>query len=90
MTTQQELRDLILSRAADDDAFRDLLLSDPKAAVKSALGIEAPDTLTVHVHEETRNDIHLVVPSHDQLSDEELEALASGYGEGAPILPMPA
>ena len=33
----------------------------------------------VHVHEETSSDIHLVVPSHDQLSDDELEAL-SGAG----------
>lgn len=90
MTTQKELRDRLLSRAADDESFRDLLLSDPKGAVKNALGIDTPDSITVHVHEETSTDIHLVVPGHDQLSDEELEALAGGYGSQTLPLPMPA
>lgn len=76
MKTQNELREHLLLRAADDESFRNLLLSDPKGAVKSAFGIEAPDSINVHVHEETSTDIHLVVPSHDQLSDEELEALS--------------
>lgn len=80
MTTQQELRNQLLSRAADDESFRSLLLSDPKAAVKSAFGVDAPDKITIHVHEETSTNVHLVVPSHDQLSDEELEALSGAYG----------
>ena len=79
MPTQKDLRDRLLSQAANDESFRNLLLSDPREAVKTALGIDAPDAINIHVHEETSTDVHLVVPSHDQLTDEELEALVSGY-----------
>ena len=81
MNTQKELRDQIVSRAADDEAFRKSLLSDPKSAVQSAFGIDAPDNINVHVHEESSTDIHLVVPSHDELSDEELESLTGGWSD---------
>lgn len=81
MNTQKDLRDQIMSRAAEDEAFRKSLLSDPRGAVKSAFGIDAPDNLNVHVHEETSTDIHLVVPSHDQLSDDELESLTGGWSD---------
>ena len=79
MKTEKDLRDHLLSRAADDDSFRSLLLSNPRGAVKNAFGVDAPDTLTMHVHEDTRTDIHLVIPSRDRLSDDELETV-SGAG----------
>ena len=78
MKTDKELRDQLLSRVADDDAFRTLLLNDPKGAVKSTFGIDVPDAINVHVHEETGTDIHLVIPSHDHMSSEELESVVGG------------
>ena len=80
MKTEAEPRNHLVSLAAEDESFRGPHLSDPKGAVKNALGIDAPGAITVHVHEETRTDIHLVVPSHDQLSGEELASLSGASG----------
>ena len=82
MKTDNELRDQLLTRAADDEAFRALLLDDPRGAVKSIFGFDVPDSINVHVHEETGADFHLVIPSQDPMSSEDLESVVGGgWGE---------
>src|SRR5947209_3030079 len=55
---QQEL----LKRSADDPAFRHDVLADPKSAIKEAFGVDLPADFTIHIHEETPTDFHVVLP----------------------------
>ena len=48
--------------AADPD-FRRALLEDPTGTLGELFGGRFPEDVNVHVHEETPNDVHLVVPA---------------------------
>ena len=51
--SHEELRAELISKAAADTDFRARLVRDPGAAIKEALGFELPQSVAVHVHEET-------------------------------------
>jgi hypothetical protein len=53
----------ILERGRADPSFRDRLMSDPHAAILEATGIRLPEEVSVMVHENTRNVVHLVLPA---------------------------
>ena len=57
-----EIREYLVSKACSDEAFRDLLLSDPRAAVEAELGITLPEDFIIMVHEEMVHTSHLVLP----------------------------
>ena len=82
MKTQSELIKEIQDRASEDDDFREMLLQDPAAALKEAVGIEVPSTINVHVHEDTANDRHIVLPTGEKMSEAELEIIAGSDGSG--------
>jgi hypothetical protein len=73
----------IVARAWSDAAYKQRLLSDPKAVLAEA-GLPAPETLQVQVHEATPNVLHLVLPRPPQgrptgkLSEAELDEVAGG------------
>lgn len=48
--TRAELNALICGRLAEDPAFRERLVQDPRAAVSEVLGVDLPDVVTVSVH----------------------------------------
>jgi len=54
--------DDILRRAWADPAFKQALLTTPKAVIEGTLGVTLPAEVTIHVHEETDTEIHLVLP----------------------------
>ena len=90
--THQELRAELIGKAAADDGFRAKLVADPKAAVKKALGVGLPESITVHVHEETALSAHVVLPPSAGLAETDLEGVAAGhpwraglYEDGEPI-----
>lgn len=83
--TRQEMEAQIIAKAWQDDAFKQELLSNPRATVIRELGLtEAPDNLDIKVVEENPNTLYIVLPmkpvapTGSELSEEELEAVAGG------------
>ncbi len=52
----------IVKKAEEDAEFKKKLLKDPKAAIEEASGKKLPKELKVHVHEQTEDSVHLVLP----------------------------
>ena len=78
MTTATELKDRILSKAAEDGEFRALLIADPKAAISAATGQTIPDGFDVAVHEDSATAAHLVLPASPKLTEAELAQVSGG------------
>lgn len=85
MATQQlSIQEQIISKAMEDEAFRQELLSNPRDTLKREMGITFPEGMSVQVHQNTSTTIHLMVPPKPQsgglrnLSDEDLEQIAGG------------
>ncbi|HXX79496.1 MAG TPA: NHLP leader peptide family RiPP precursor [Ktedonobacteraceae bacterium] len=76
---------VIIAKASKDEAFREQLLNNPKAALERALGITIPREVTIQVHEDTPTTFHLVLPENSKegnprdLSDAELEHVTGGW-----------
>lgn len=75
----------VVVRALEESAFRQRLLSAPRAAVREETGVELPPWLSITILEETHNRYYLVLPYDSdgdgtgaELSDAELESLAGG------------
>lgn len=58
----EQLRDQIIQKSWEDAEFKKKLITNPKAAVKEALGIDIPDTIELNVLEESDNKFYLVLP----------------------------
>lgn len=81
MPFRSDFEKRLIDRANGDSAFKQLLLSDPRRAVESELGIKVPSTANVKVLQETPDTMYLVLPldsSSVELSDEQLESVAGG------------
>jgi len=78
-TLQQDL----MLKAAQDEAFREALLSNPKETLAQFLGTELPAELKVTVVQNTPTELTLVIPPKmsDELDDADLEAVAGGRGD---------
>jgi len=84
-----EMERRLVEKSLQNDAFRQRLLEDPKAAVEAELGTQLPEEVRVVAVEETANTAYLVLPfasteseEAGELSDRELEAVAGGWIEG--------
>jgi hypothetical protein len=84
-SSRAEMERRLVQRSLEDDAFRQRLLDDPKAAVEEELGTRLPEEVRVVAVEETADTIYLVLPSSSplgeggELSDLDLEAVAGGW-----------
>ncbi len=86
MKTRTELEAELIARVVADDAFRALLLENPKEAIQQAFGVTIPEDFTIQVHEENSMTAHLVLPPSDQLTQEDLAVVAGGFPiGGAPL-----
>ena len=78
------MRQRIVQKSLEDEAFRRQLLADPKTAVEQELGIRLPLGIEVRAVEETPDTVYLVLPplqaagQSGGLSDQELETVAGG------------
>lgn len=83
---REEILEKVITRAWADASFKEQLLQDPAKAVESAFGVKLPASLKVQVLEETADKRYVVIPyrpsADDQLSPEELEAVAGGVSGG--------
>jgi hypothetical protein len=70
-----------VARAWGDEAFKQRLLADPGQALAEQ-GIAVPPGVEVRVHENSPTVVHLTLPPKpsDELSDEQLDAVAGGDG----------
>ena len=78
ITTANEMRERLVAKATEDEAFRALLISDPKAAVNEELGVNIPPGYTLEVHEEAADTSHLVLPPSGDLGEADLAHAAGG------------
>ena len=86
-SSREQMERRLVQRSLKDDAFRQRLLEDPKAAVEQELGTRLPEEVRVVSVEESAETIYLVLPSTPMaggeggaLSDQELESVAGGAG----------
>ncbi|HZO78644.1 MAG TPA: NHLP leader peptide family RiPP precursor [Solirubrobacteraceae bacterium] len=52
----------VAAKALDDDAYRRRLLDDPAGTLKQE-GLTVPDGVKVVVHQNTKKEVHLVLPT---------------------------
>ena len=79
-----EMQAQLIERATRDPEFRRELIEDPRAVIQREFGIDVPDRVDIRVVEESPTTSYLVLPSPapeagQELSDEELEAVAGGW-----------
>lgn len=78
MTTATELKNQILSKAAEDSDFRARLIADPKAAISAETGKAIPDGFNFVVHEDNATTAHLVLPPSQQLTEADMDKVSGG------------
>ncbi len=67
---RSEVQKKIIAKAWEDEAFKQELLSNPKAVLQRELNINLPDSISVNILEETADTSYLVLPQKpsDQLA----------------------
>ena len=82
-----EVKRRIIQRSIEDDAFRQRLLKNPKAAIEEGSGIQLPEGIEIRAVEETPDTVYILLPGRPadvragELSDRELESVAGGSGD---------
>jgi hypothetical protein len=83
-SSRHEVEAKIIARAWADEAFRERLKADPRAAIADETAITVPESISIEVLEETPEKAYLVIPSDRvAVSDEELDIAGGKYGEGS-------
>jgi hypothetical protein len=92
---RQELESYLTARARSDPGFQQRLLANPRAVIEAEIGLNFPDSVVIHVHEENLNELHIVLPVVfrllTELEDEDLDGVVGGAGQPLPVneLPIP-
>ena len=81
--TEESVRAFITPKAWEDEAFRAALVRDPGAVVEAEVGIKLPGGLRLEVHQETNDELHLVLPAPVELTPAQLQTVCGGW----PTLP---
>ena len=90
--TRQDIETQVITHALKDASFKQQLLSNPsvaKAEYEKEFGQKLPDDLQVKVLAENANTAYIVLPyvaSTEDMTDEQLEATASGINISLPCM----
>lgn len=81
--TRRDIEAHIIAQAWKDEAYKQELLSNPKAVIEREFGVQLPAETNVQVLEENPINLYFVLPmrpnlSEVELSEEQLEAVAGG------------
>jgi hypothetical protein len=81
----------VIEKAWGDPVFKDQLLMDPNAALKS-VGIEIPAGIAIRVHEDAPGEYHYVLPlpPDGALNDMQLESVGGGRKQEAATSTKPS
>ncbi|AOZ92034.1 NHLP leader peptide family RiPP precursor [Paenibacillus crassostreae] len=63
MTQMALFQTQVINKAWEDPSFKALLLTDPKKAIKDALGVIIPEHIKLRTLEESSDEFYLVLPS---------------------------
>lgn len=77
MKTVSQLREEIMARSLTDSGFRQRLVGDPAGVLRDDFGVSVPDGFTLHIHENSADAGHIVLPPAE-LSEEQLAELSAG------------
>lgn len=89
LMTRKDLEAKLVAKAWEDEAFKQELISNPKAVIEREIGGQLPENADIQVIEETDHTVYIVLPDKpQQLSSAELEAVAGGVGEGSAPQPQ--
>jgi len=84
MSERRALETKLVERARTDPAFRKALLANPRAVLENELGGKLPEGISIEVHEETVNTLHLVLPLDPAAVPEPLlRAIGGAWGAAA-------
>ncbi|UKS24428.1 NHLP leader peptide family RiPP precursor [Paenibacillus sp. HWE-109] len=64
MSSNEVLKAQIIQKAWEDEAFKNQLITNPKAALKQAFNITLPDDIKIKAVEETSTEFVLVIPTN--------------------------
>ncbi len=70
--------EILVSRAGEDRDFRERLLASPRETIEKEFGVTLAGNHEIHVHEESYNATHFVLPPPGKLSEAEREAAKTG------------
>ena len=70
--------DSLVSRAGEDDDFRERLLAKPKETIEAEFGVTMAEGHEIHVHEDTYAETHLVLPPRSKFTEAEREEARTG------------
>jgi len=80
MTDTANAYEALLLKSAQDAAFREALIKDPKATLEAHLGTSLPEDFKVNIVSNTATELTLVIPPKlaDELSDAQLDEVSGG------------
>lgn len=62
MSVELTAQNQLIQKAWEDQAFREKLIEDPKAAIRELLGVAIPDHVQLKTLQETPDQLYLVIP----------------------------
>lgn len=77
LQSADDMRRQITDKAVGDADFRSKLLSNPREAISTELGVDLSEDVDVVVHESDPKTLHLALPV-SEIGEEDLEAIAAG------------
>ena len=82
--TEAGVREYVSGRAVRDESFRKALVADALGTIEAEIGIKMPSGLNLVVHEESNEELHLVLPAPLELTPAQLQAVSGGWPPASP------